>query len=516
MVGEEWPATFTDLHAVDLYSRKQRWKLVLAAVALLLVGASLWYSSRIVEDIRAEERRKVRLWAEAVQNRAELVNYTERLFERLRDEERKKVQLLADAMQRLGRAEETDFSFYLRVVSDNTTVPVVIVDARREVKFHRNLDTAVVNHPDRLRAEVDSMAALRPAIEIAIHGNQKQYLYYKDSKVFTELQEVMDGIIRSFISETVMSTAAVPVIYTDSTRTRILETANVEEEVRADTAALGARLAAMAQVNAPIAIDLPGKGRNYIFYEESLVIRQLRYFPYVQLAILALFLLVAYALFSVFRNAEQNQVWVGMAKETAHQLGTPLSSLMAWIELLKQQDTDPAAIAEMRKDLDRLEVITERFSKIGSAPALAPEKLYHTLRATVLYLRPRLPARARIEVTAPQDTEQQVPLNRPLFSWVIENLIRNAIDAMEGEGSIAIEIVPEAGQVHVDVTDSGKGIPSAQHRTVFQPGFTTKKRGWGLGLSLSKRIIEQYHGGRIFVKRSAPGKGTTFRITLKT
>jgi signal transduction histidine kinase len=283
-----------------------------------------------------------------------------------------------------------------------------------------------------------------------------------------------------------------------------------------DSTALQARIRAMEQANPPIAIELPGKGRNYIFYEESLVITQLRYFPYVQLVILGLFLLVAYALFSIFRNAEQNQVWVGMAKETAHQLGTPLSSLMAWMELLKAQGADPEAITEMRKDLDRLEVITERFSKIGSAPNLENEKLYHTLRATVLYLRPRLPGRVRIEVLTPADTELQVPLNRALFSWVIENLIRNAIDAMEGEGALTLEMITEGDEVHVDVTDTGKGMPASQHHTVFQPGFTTKKRGWGLGLSLSKRIVEQYHNGKIFVKRSAPGKGTTFRITLRT
>lgn len=501
---------------MDLYSRKQRWKLVLAAVAMLIVGASLWYSSRIVDGIRAEERRKVQLWAEAVQNRAELVNYTERLFDRLREEERKKVQLWAEAMQRLGSSQEADLSFYLRVVSDNTTVPVVITDAKREVKFHRNLDERTTGDKQLLAAEVDAMAALRAPIEIAIHGDQKQYLYYKDSKVFTELQEVMEGIIRSFISETVMSTASVPVIYTDSTRRHVIEAGNIEETVVRDTMALRARIAAMEQANAPIAIDLPGHGRNYIFYEESIIITQLRYFPYVQLVILGLFLLVAYALFSLFRNAEQNQVWVGMAKETAHQLGTPLSSLMAWMELLKDRGADPGAITEMRKDLDRLEVITERFSKIGSAPELVREKLYHTLRATVLYLRPRLPARARIEVLTPTDTELQVPLNRALFSWVIENLIRNAVDAMEGDGAITIEVVRDASGVHVDVTDTGKGIPQAQHRTVFQPGYTTRKRGWGLGLSLSKRIIEQYHGGHIFVKKSAPGKGTTFRITLNT
>jgi signal transduction histidine kinase len=500
---------------VDLYSRKQRWKLVLAIVALLLVGASLWYSNRIVDRIRAEERRKVELWAQAVQNRAELVNYTEKLFDRLREEERKKVELWAEAMLRLTSSQTTDLSFLLRVVSDNTTVPVIITDQKGQVRFHRNVDEAILNDTARLRHEVEVMAAMHEPLPITLHGSQKQYLHYKDSKVFTELQEVMDGIISSFISETVMSTAAVPVIYTDSTRTRVIETGNIDPAIAADSLALQARIKAMAQTNPPIAIDLPGKGRNYIFYEESLVITQLRYYPYVQLGIIALFLLVAYALFSLFRNAEQNQVWVGMAKETAHQLGTPLSSLMAWMELLKSQGTDPTVINEMRKDMDRLEVITERFSKIGSTPDLLPEKLYHVLRATVLYLRPRLPARARIEVLPPTDTELTVPLNRALFSWVVENLIRNAIDAMEGEGGITLEVIPEGNQVHVDVTDTGKGIPSSQQRTVFQPGFTTKKRGWGLGLSLSKRIIEQYHGGKIFVKKSAPGKGTTFRITLE-
>jgi len=500
---------------MDLYSRKQRWKLVLAVVAMLIVGASLWYSNRIVDRVREEERRKVRLWAEAVQNRAELVNYTEKLFDRLREEERKKVELWAEASMRLVTTTESDFSFYLKVVSDNTTVPVVITDASGRVKFKRNLDERIASDPELLKNEVKAMAALHEPIEIAVHGDQKQYLHYKESRVFTELQEVMDGIISSFISETVMSTAAVPVIYTDSTRTRVIEHGNIEAEVSRDTTAMLARIALMEKANPPIAIDLPGKGRNYIFYEESLVITQLRYFPYVQLVILGLFLLVAYALFSIFRNAEQNQVWVGMAKETAHQLGTPLSSLMAWMELLKSRNADPEALTEMRKDLDRLEVITERFSKIGSAPALSPEKLYHTLRATVLYLRPRLPARARIDVLTPLDPDLLVPLNRALFSWVIENLIRNAVDAMEGEGSITIEMREDAGMVHVDLTDSGKGIPAAQHRTVFEPGFTTKKRGWGLGLSLSKRIIEQYHKGRIFVKRSAPGKGTTFRISLE-
>lgn len=500
---------------MDLYSRKQRWKLVLALTALGIVGASLWYSSRMVNRVRIEERTKVKLWAEAVRNRAQLVNYTDSLFHRLRDEERKKVELWADASARLVSGDVADLTFYLKVVQNNTTIPVIITDAAGQVKQSRNLPAEVEKDSTALREELTAMDRAHEPIAIPLFGDEKQYLHYQDSRLVTELQQVMDNIIRNFISETVMSTAAVPVILTDSSRTLVIEHNNIDTLRMADTASIRGRIAEMAQANPPIEVNLAGRGRHFIFYDESRIVTQLRYYPYVMFGIIGLFLLVSYALFSLFRNAEQSQVWVGMAKETAHQLGTPLSSLMAWVELLKSNGTDASAVNEMKKDVDRLEVITERFSKIGSAPELVGEKLYHTLRATVLYLRPRLPARARIEVITPADPEATVPLNRALFSWVLENLIRNAVDAMEGDGSISIEILPEGGITHVDVTDTGKGIPASQLRTVFEPGFTTKKRGWGLGLSLSKRIIEQYHGGRIFVKKSAPGKGTTFRISLK-
>src|SRR5690606_29120709 len=350
---------------MNLYSRKQRWKLVLALAALAIVGASLWYSNRIVNKVRQEERRKVELWAEAVRNRAQLVNYTDSLFHRLREEERKRVELWADAQVHLASDDVNDLSFYLKVVSENTTIPVIITDETGRPVAHRNLDPQVEGHPDSLLAEVARMDTLHAPIPIVLYGSRKQYLHYKDSHIVTELQEVMDNIIRSFISETVMNTAAVPVIYTDSTRTRVIEHSNIDPGTIGDSTLLQSRIAAMTQANPPIEVQLAGRGRNYIFYQESRVITQLRYFPYVQFGIIVLFLLVSYALFSLFRNAEQNQVWVGMAKETAHQLGTPLSSLMAWMELLQASSTDPAAITEMRKDVARLEMITERFSKIG-------------------------------------------------------------------------------------------------------------------------------------------------------
>lgn len=499
---------------MNLYSRKQRWKLVLALVAMVIVGVSLWYSSRIVGKVRQEERRKVELWAEAVQNRAQLVNYTDSLFHRLREEERKRVELWADAQVRLASDDVNDLSFYLKVVSGNTTIPVIITDEKGRPVVHRNLGPGIEGHPDSLLAEVARMDSLHAPIPIVVYGSRKQYLHYKDSHIVTELQGVMDNIIRSFISETVMNTAAVPVIYTDSTRTRVIEHSNIDAATIGNGTLLQARIAAMAQANPPIEVQLAGRGRNFIFYQESRVITQLRYFPYVQFGIIGLFLLVSYALFSLFRNAEQNQVWVGMAKETAHQLGTPLSSLMAWMELLQASSADPAAITEMRKDVARLEMITERFSKIGSTPELVPEPIEQAVRDTVQYLRPRLPSRVRVDVQA-DAPGLSVPLNRALFSWVLENLVRNAVDAMEGEGGITITLEQEGQEVHVDVTDSGKGIPASKLKTVFQPGYTTKKRGWGLGLSLTKRIVESYHKGRIFVKRSAVGKGTTFRITLR-
>ena len=499
---------------MNLYSRKQRWKLVLALVAMSIVGASLWYSSTIVNKVRQEERRKVELWAEAVRNRAQLVNYTDSLFHRLREEERKRVELWADAQVHLASDDVNDLSFYLKVVSDNTTIPVIITDDKGRPTTSRNLRPGMDANADSLRAEVKRMDALHEPIPIILFGDRKQYLHYTDSRIVTELEQVMDNIIRSFISETVMNTAAVPVIYTDSTRTHVIEHSNIEQETIGDPIKLEARITAMAQANPPIEVSLAGRGRNYIFYEESRVITQLRYFPYVQLIIIGLFLLVSYALFSLFRNAEQNQVWVGMAKETAHQLGTPLSSLMAWMELMDANGTDPAAVTEMRKDVTRLEMITERFSKIGSTPDLVPENIDLVLRDTMQYLRPRLPGRVNIEVHS-TDPDITVPLNRALFSWVLENLIRNAVDAMEGEGSITITTEQDGNEVHVDVTDTGKGIPASQVKNVFQPGFTTKKRGWGLGLSLTKRIMETYHKGKIFVKRSTVGKGTTFRISLR-
>ena len=269
----------------------------------------------------------------------------------------------------------------------------------------------------------------------------------------------------------------------------------------------------MRTQNEPIAITINNQATNYIFYKDSKLLQQLKYYPYFQLLIISLFLLISYYLFSTSRKVEQNQVWVGMAKETAHQLGTPLSSLMAWVEYLKLKNIDENTINELSKDITRLEVITERFSKIGSVPKLELESLNEVINNTLGYIKVRISKKVNITFTSQNNTEILAKLNPPLFSWVLENLIKNAVDAMKGEGDIAIYIIDQTQFVYIDITDTGTGIPRAKQKTIFEPGYTTKQRGWGLGLSLVKRIIENYHSGKIFVKQS-DANGTTFRIVL--
>ena len=273
-------------------------------------------------------------------------------------------------------------------------------------------------------------------------------------------------------------------------------------------------IAEMRSQNTPIAISINNNETQYIFYKDSELLTQLKYYPFFQFGVIGLFILIAYYLFSTSRKSEQNQVWVGLAKETAHQLGTPLSSLMAWVEYLKLKNVDQATIDELSKDVNRLEIITERFSKIGSIPKLIDENVGEVLRSTAAYLQPRISKNVIINFHFSKEERILAPLNTSLFSWVIENLIKNAVDAMQGGGTIDIFMIDQKQFVYIDISDTGHGIPKSKQKTIFEPGFTTKKRGWGLGLSLTKRIIENYHNGKIFVKQSSEN-GTVFRIVLK-
>ncbi|MBC5994250.1 ATP-binding protein [Pontibacter cellulosilyticus] len=328
-----------------------------------------------------------------------------------------------------------------------------------------------------------------------------------------------DNIV--FIEEEILSAnTTVPVILTDEYE-NILDSKNIDfpknisEERRAEL--LQKEIEKMKAQHAPIVVPWAEGSENYVFYKDSALLSQLRYYPYVQLIVIACFALMAYFAFSYSRRAEQNRVWVGLAKETAHQLGTPLSSLMAWYEYIKASpkfENEPI-VEELGKDVRRLEIITERFSNVGSVPLLRDENILQVTQNAINYLQNRISRKVDITINSSFSPDITAKVNISLFDWVIENICKNAVDAMNGRGSININMsLLGKSAIAVDITDTGKGIPKSKVASVFLPGYTTKKRGWGLGLALAKRIIDNYHRGKLFVKWSEVGKGTTFRIVL--
>lgn len=491
--------------------------MLLFVLASIIIGVSLWYSNLIVTKIRNEERKKVELWSNAIQNKAELVAYTQKLFDLLRTEEKKKVKHWFLATSMLSSDASNDLNqktleILTEILSDNTTIPIVMIDEKGEVISEVNIKRSGSPTEEEIAAELALMKKSVSPLEIQYTANRKQYLYYRDSHVFRELKQVLDDLINNFISETVINSASVPVLFTDSSLQSVVASGNIDRVRFNSEDKLKSLVNEMRSENAPITVQLNNE-THYIFYQDSFILTQLKYYPYVQLVAIAIFLLIAYLLFSTFRNAEQNQVWVGMAKETAHQLGTPLSSLLAWKDLLEMKGVDKELLTEMGKDIKRLEVITDRFSKIGAAPELKNNNVHEVITQSMSYLAPRMPKNVQFDLPE-NEPELLAQINIPLFDWVLENLVKNAVDAMAGKGVISIRTEKKLSQCVIDVSDTGKGIPARKLKTVFEPGFTTRKRGWGLGLTLVKRIIEEYHGGKIFVKHSEEGKGTTFRILL--
>jgi hypothetical protein len=497
------------------YNQKSRWKLLLVMLAAIIAGASLWYSNSLAHKTELEERNKIHLWAEAIQKKASLVKYANDLFNQIGGDERVKVQLWADATKLLASpsVSNTDLSFIFELVKNNENIPVILADNKNKPISTRNLpDSARQKDSAYIKAQMKLMSEQHPPIEIAIDKNQKNYLYYEDSRIFSELKRILNDLSQSFYSEIVKNLASVPVLLTDSTKTHILDHGNIDSTRMHDSTYFKELISSMEKSNPPIVIDLGEGGKQYLFYEESSLSKELRYFPYLVIGIMSLFIFFSYSIFSTARRAEQNRVWIGLAKETAHQLGTPLSSLMAWVDYLKEKDMTIAE--ELGKDVKRLEMITSRFSKIGSSPQLETLDVSTELQETIDYIKARTSQKVKFIYHVAHETNTVAPINPPLFSWVIENLCRNAIDAMSGEGSLSVEITDQSKLLFIDISDTGKGIPKSNFKIVFEPGFTTKERGWGLGLSLCKRIIENYHGGKIFVKNSELNKGTTFRIVL--
>lgn len=320
----------------------------------------------------------------------------------------------------------------------------------------------------------------------------------------------------SFLFEVLRNNETIPVILVDM-EDNILSFRNIDSLKMEDTEFQKEKLEEFKnnQKEHFIIKTEDGVALNKIYYSDSSLLKQLQYYPYVQLGIVFLFIFISYIAFSVSRRAEQDQVWLGMSKETAHQLGTPISSLLAWLEIIKGQNDKSSMYEEISKDVKRLEKITARFSKIGSQPQLKPNDVYKTIDNSLNYLRSRVPKSIQIITHNNYNEKIILPLNPELFEWVIENICKNAVDAIGTEGKIELSIESSNRNIFIDIKDTGKGIPKAAFKTVFSPGYTTKNRGWGLGLSLVKRIVEQYHKGKVFVRSSEIGHGTTFRIVLK-
>lgn len=394
--------------AANFYQNNSQLKWVVLVVSALISIGSIYYTNRLVEQLKLRERQQVQLYAKAIEYTAnEEETYTNVNFV----------------------AQE--------ILFQNNSIPIIQADQNRKVLAFRNLDVPSGNAEERGR------------------------FLEKEIKAMSNTYDPIEVMLRDPVTGEVF-------------------------------------------------------GTQYIYYKNSFLLTQLIAYPYIQLSVIAIFGFISYLAFNYSKAAEQNRVWVGLAKETAHQLGTPLSSLMAWIEVIRDNPElrDKGVIEELEKDIQKLRIVTERFSSIGSVPVLKRENVISLIQNVVAYLRPRVSSKIKIEVFTLSDNIF-ANVHAPLFEWVIENLCKNAVDAMGSSGTIAIKILRgNEGKVFIDVSDTGKGIPRSKLNTVFRPGFTTKKRGWGLGLTLAKRIIDTYHAGKIYVKSSEENEGTTFRIIL--
>jgi signal transduction histidine kinase len=383
---------------LDFYLKKQRWKQFLMIGAILIGVSSLLYTNHLVKQVSYEEQVKVDLWTESV-----------------------RMTLAHDSLS------DEVFRYINAVFTTNKTVPIIVVDENETIIADNNFNYNEKNRDKILQREYQKLKARTEPIVIELGPDEKQYLYFKESRLLI----------------------------------------------------------------------------------------QLRYYPIFQLLVIVLFIFISYYAFNSARKSEQNMVWVGMAKETAHQLGTPISSLMAWVELLKEMELSNDIVTELAKDTHRLEQIAERFSKVGSTPELYPENVYRVLNEAISYLKPRISKKIELETRFDPAQELYLPLSSTLFGWVVENLIRNAVDAMEGaKGRIQVQVYEREQRVIIEIADNGKGIPKSKQKAIFKPGFTTKKRGWGLGLTLSKRIIENYHNGKLLLRYSDAARGTAFWIIL--
>jgi signal transduction histidine kinase len=494
-------------------SRNIKW--IVLAITVLLALAALWEVNNISRQIRISEQQKVQIWAAAIGQKAQLVSYTEAFFNEVAAEERSKMELYTRAQQIAFTQplNNTVGLFFTDYIIANRTIPVIVTDGDSNSRISAFNNIELPEGCTRLAGDLYTEFTHEEPIPYRVWG-MPFVLYYKESRIYTDLRKVLNSLTQSLLDEITNNSVAVPVLVVDSLQEYVIGSGNLREREFDEPDRLANKLCEMAEENDPIEIRLPDNNRAYVFYESTPLLKALRWVPLLYIFIILVLLLVSYYLFRTARSNEQNRIWVGMAKETAHQLGTPISSLIAWTEYLKDKTFEEKYAVEIRKDLDRLETITHRFSKIGSVPELAPENVCEVIQSAIDYLQNRTSKKVKF-VTSFPDEPAFVPLNRYRLESVDENICKNAIDAMNGNGTFTVIVSGDARNVIIDLGDTGKGIPPSIQKHIFESGFTTKQRGWGLGLSLAHRIINDYHRGKIFLKYSIEGQGTVFRILLR-
>lgn len=348
--------------------------------------------------------------------------------------------------------------------------------------------------------------------QLKVEEQQKMETYAKAVQLMGS-DELLTSDVQNLLIDIANGNTTMPVVLLSESG-ELNSALNIPEDDQADSLKMESIINHMKQLRDPILIDLGEFGKQYVYYENSPLLTRLQYYPIILILVIILFVYFSYWYFKTLKNTEQSFLWAGMAKETAHQIGTPLSSLLGWVEILKMEEMDQEPVLEIEKDIYRLNQITERFSKIGSLPELQPANLIEVTEASVNYLRDRISKKVDLRFNSDKE-EIRIPLNVALYSWVIENLVKNSVDAMQNKGAINVYVSDTENNVIVSVTDTGPGMPKKLHKRIFEPGFTTKQRGWGLGLSLAKRIIENYHKGKIFVAKSDKESGTEIRILMR-
>lgn len=498
--------------------RKGKW--IILAITVALGFAALWLIYAFAQQIRNSEQDKVRLWASAISQKAQLMSSTERFFNEVDIDERRKVKLYIDVLESFNKKDlGSDAEFYLSYVSyivDSSRTPFMIIDRDSLITSCGNIKSTPREDGQLIGTKVTPellyLFSNNPPFHYNVWGIPLTLLY-KESQIYTDMRFILDNLNESFLSEVTNNSVFVPVIVVDSLKKNVISYGNINPVEFDNPSKLEKKLKAMQGENDPIMLRLANHHLAYVFYERTPLLKLLRFLPLIYLFLGMILVIVSYNLFRTARSNEENRVWIGMAKETAHQLGTPISSLSGWADYLEGKPLEEPYLSEIRKDIDRLDTIARRFSKIGSIPELKDEDICEVIQHTISYMEKRSPRKVNFVTNLP-DSPVIVPINRYLFEWVIENLCKNAIDAMEGKGTFTTLLSIEGSHIHIDLCDTGKGIPTSQQKYIFESGFSTKQRGWGLGLSLARRIIKEYHKGKIYLKYSIPGQGSVFRITL--